>query len=418
MTTLLAGLALAGVVVLLVLTLLLLRRGGSNAVSAATVELVNQALHRVTTQLQGELGRTREEAAREAGRGREELAALLSSHRQESSQRLDRMLQTTEGRMENLRATVERRLELLQENNEKKLEQMRRTVDEKLQATLEQRLGESFRLVSERLEQVHKGLGEMRELAGGVGDLKRIMSNVRARGTWGEVQLGSLLEQILVAEQYDTNVAVLPGSAERVEFAIRLPGARQDEGAVWLPIDAKFPLEDYQRLTAAQDAGDAVAADEAGRALERRVRTEAAAIRSKYIQPPYTTDFALLYLPTEGLYAELLRRPGLADRLQREERVVLTGPMTIAAILNSLQMGFRTLEIEQRSSEVWRTLGAVKAEFSKFADTVDRVRKKIEAAGNEFDQVERRTRVINRALRSVEELPAEFGAELAAPEDD
>jgi DNA recombination protein RmuC len=273
-----------------------------------------------------------------------------------------------------------------------------------LHATLEHRLGESFKLVSDRLEQVHRGLGEMQTLAAGVGDLKRVLTNVKTRGTWGEVQLEALLEQMLVREQFEKNVATRPGSSERVEFAIRMPG-RVDGTQVWLPIDSKFPAEDYDRLIAAQDRADAAAVEESARALEMRIRSEAKTIRDKYIEPPYTTDFALLFLPTEGLYAEVLRRPGLADTLQRDFRVVIAGPTTLAAILNSLQMGFRTLAIEQRSGEIQLLLGAVKTEFGRFGEVLANTKKQLETVTNSIGKAEVRTRAIERKLRDVEALP-------------
>ncbi|MGD0783721.1 MAG: DNA recombination protein RmuC, partial [Candidatus Aminicenantales bacterium] len=279
--------------------------------------------------------------------------------------------------------------------------------DEKLQGTLERRLGESFKLVSERLEQVHKGLGEMQTLASGVGDLKKVLTNIKVRGTWGEMQLGNLLEDILVRDQYAQNVATKPGSADRVEFAIKLPGrGDQDDQIVWLPIDAKFPKEDYERLVDASERGDLAAVEDAGRQLENRLKSEAKDIRDKYLDPPHTTDFAILYLSTEGLYAEVLRRPGLVATLQREYRVNVAGPTTLAALLNSLQMGFRTLAIEKRSSEVWNILGAVKNEFHKFGEVIDKVQKKIEEAGGVIEKARTRTRVIEKKLKTVQELPA------------
>jgi len=302
------------------------------------------------------------------------------------------------------RETLEQRLEKLQQDNSAKLEQMRQTVDEKLHATLEQRLSESFKQVSERLEQVHKGLGEMQVLAAGVGDLKKVLANVKNRGVMGEVQLSMLLEQILTPEQYETNVATKPGSKDRVEFAIRLPG-RDTEGTVWLPLDAKFPTEDYQRLQEAQDAADPVAVEAAGKALEARIRLEAKTIAEKYVEPPATTDFGLLYLPFEGLYAEVLRRPGLFEALQRDYRVTLCGPTTLSALLNSLQMGFRTLAIEKRSSEVWQVLGAVKSEFGKFAEVLARTKAQLQTVTNSIDAAETRTRQIERKLKDVEALP-------------
>jgi DNA recombination protein RmuC len=267
-------------------------------------------------------------------------------------------------------------------------------------------------MVSERLEQVHKGLGEMQTLATGVGDLKRVLTNVKTRGGFGEVQLGALLEQVLTREQYDTNVATRPGSKERVEYAIKLPGREQP---CWLPIDAKFPIEDYERLHQAQERVDLPAVEEAGRALENRIKLEARRIREKYVEVPHTTDFALLYLPTEGLYAEVLRRPGLVDNLQREQRVIVTGPTTLAAILNSLQMGFRTIALEQRSAEVWQVLGAVKTEFGKFGDVLARVKDQLQAASNTIEKAETRTRQMDRALKSVEGLPAEQAIQLLPP---
>jgi DNA recombination protein RmuC len=285
---------------------------------------------------------------------------------------------------------------------------MRRTVDEKLQSTLERRLGESFKLVSERLEQVHKGLGEMQAIAGSVGDLKRVLTNVKARGTWGEIQLGALLEEILTAEQYGRNVETVPRSGERVEFAMRLPGQAGD-GPVWLPLDAKFPQEDYQRLVDAADRGDAIAVMDAGKALETRIRGQARLIRDKYISVPHTTEFGILFLPSESLYAEVLRRPGLADNIQRDFRILITGPTTLAAFLNSLQMGFRTLAIQERAGEVWKVLGAVKTEFDKFGGVLAQVKKKLHEASDQIEQTEVRTRAIHRKLRDVEALPAPEG---------
>lgn len=294
----------------------------------------------------------------------------------------------------------------LRSENSAKLEEMRRTVDEKLHATLEQRLGESFKLVSDRLELVHRGLGEMQTLAAGVGDLKKVLTNVKTRGTWGEVQLDALLDQILTAEQYGKNVATKPGSAARVEFAIRLPGRDESGAPVWLPIDAKFPMEDYQRLVEAQERADLPAIEDAGKALESRIKLEARAIRDKYVDPPHTTDFAILYLPTEGLYAEVLRRPGLADNLQRDCKINVAGPTTLAAMLNSLQMGFRTLAIEKRSSEVWTVLGAVKTEFGKFGDALAHTKKKLEEASNSINNAEQRSRVLTKKLDKVEAMAA------------
>jgi len=304
-----------------------------------------------------------------------------------------------------LRTAVDTRLAALQAGNEAKLDEMRKTVDEKLHATLEARLGESFKQVSERLEQVHRGLGEMATLATGVGDLKRVLTNVKTRGGWGEVQLESLLEQTLTAEQFSRSVMTRPGSNERVDFAIKLPGRAADGVPVWLPLDAKFPREDYERLIDASERGDIAAIEVAGRALEVAVKAQAKSIRDKYVEPPHTTDFGLMFLPTEGLYAEVLRRPGLADTLQRDYRITIAGPTTLTALLNSLQMGFKTLAIEQRSSEVWQVLGAVKTEFGKFGEVLDKVSEKLEQAQKQIEQTGVRSRAIQKQLRGVEAMP-------------
>ncbi|MBY3397360.1 DNA recombination protein RmuC [Rhizobium laguerreae] len=306
---------------------------------------------------------------------------------------------------EALKLSVENQLGVLRKENGEKLEQMRVTVDEKLQGTLDKRLGDSFKIVSERLEAVHQGLGEMQNLATGVGDLKRVLTNVKSRGSWGEVQLGALLEQILTPAQYVANATMSEFGNERVEYAIRLPGSGETEECL-LPIDAKFPIEDYERLQAASEIGDIAAVEEASKALETRIKNSAKDISSKYIRPPKTTDFAILFLPTEGLYAEIIRRPGLCDDLQRTYRVTVAGPTTLTAILSSLQMGFRTLAIQERSSEVWQVLSAVKEEFGKFGPVLEKVKKKLQEASNQIDNVEVRGRAINRKLRNVEILPA------------
>lgn len=336
-----------------------------------------------------------------------EISNLQKSDLNNFSDQLSKLIQVNENKLEQLKNKIEAQLRLLHENNSKKLDEMRELVDEKLQSTLEKRLGESFRLVSERLELVHKGLGEMQVLASGVGDLKRVLSNIKTRGTWGEIQLGNLIEQILTTEQYAKNIATKNNSSDRVEYAIKLPGRGLDgtNETVWMPIDAKFPLEDYQRLCEAQESGNLILVEEASRALENRIKLEAKNICAKYLDPPYTTDFALLFLPIEGLFAEVLRRPGLYDKLQREYRVILAGPTTLAAILNSLQLGFRTLAIEKRSSEVWKLLGTVKTEFSTFGDILDKTRKKLQEASNTIESATAASRRIERHLKDVESLP-------------
>jgi DNA recombination protein RmuC len=322
------------------------------------------------------------------------------------SKQLMAMTRLNEEKIDGMRKTMETQLQALREDNTRKLEQMRATVDEKLQSTLDKRLGESFKQVSERLEQVYKGLGEMRTLATGVGDLKKVLTNVKTRGTWGEIRLSHILEQILTPDQYDVNVATKKNSNERVEFAIKLPGQDADkEKIIWMPIDSKFPQEDYQRLMDAQEAADKVLAEKSIKNLEMRIKAEARLIKEKYLDPPDTTDFGIMFLPVEGLYAEVLRRPGLCDNLQREHRIVVTGPTTLAALLNSLQMGFRTLAIEKRSSEVWQLLGMVKTEFGKFGDVLAKTKKKLQEAGQTIDKAEIRTRAIARKLRKVQEVP-------------
>ena len=329
--------------------------------------------------------------------------------------------QSNDQRLTEMRGAVEQKLSAIQADNEKKLEQMRATVDEKLHATLEQRLGESFKLVADRLDQVHKGLGEMQNLARDVGSLNRVLTNVKTRGIFGEVQLAGLLEQVFTPEQYAVNVETVPGSGARVEFAIRLPGQRADGVPLWLPIDAKFPREDYERLLDAQDRADPVAVEVAAKAIETRLRLEARSIHDKYVAPPHTTDFAILFVPTEGLYAEALRRPGLVESLQREYHVMLAGPTTLLATLNSLQMGFRTLALEKRSVEVWEVLGAVKTEFAKFGDVLAKTKKKLDEASNTIDQAQTRANVMARKLKSVEavtEIHAQALLPLALPRDD
>lgn len=376
---------------------------GMNQQQAERIDGFGQRLTLLTERTDSGLQSLAQRLAEDARKSREETTLALNHFGEQQQQRLAALGADHEKRMGDVRATLEAKLTAIQQDNAAKLEQMRATVDEKLQSTLETRLGQSFQLVSERLEAVQRGLGEMQNLANGVGDLKRVLTNVKKRGIFGEVQLGALLEDMLTAEQYASNVITVPGSSDRVEFAIRMPG--QEEGEhVYLPIDAKFPVEDYQRLLDAQEAADIDAATRAGNALETRVREEARRIASKYVAPPHTTDFAVLYLPTEGLYAEVIRRPGLFENLQRDHRITVAGPTTLSALLNSLQMGFRTLAIAKRSSEVWSILGAVKTEFGKFGDVLDKVKKKLDEAGRHIETTGVRTRAIERKLRGVESL--------------
>jgi DNA recombination protein RmuC len=348
----------------------------------------------------------------------EALAKAQQTQLERMSTQIKEFTEFSQRALDRIKNTMDERVRELQEGNEKKLEEMRQTVDEKLHHTLEKRLGMSFKLVSDRLEAVHKGLGEMQHLAAGVGDLKRVLTNVKVRGTWAEVQLGAILEQILTPEQYEKNVAVKPESSERVEFAIRLPGPKDDpERPVWLPIDSKFPQEDYLRLQEAAEKADPAAVQLAASALARTVRLAAKEIHDKYVSPPATTDFCILFLATEGLFAEVLRQADVVSELQRRYRVVLAGPTTLVAILNSLRMGFQTLAIEQRSSEVWRILGAVKTEFGKFEVMLDRAKKQLNAASRTLDQTSTRRRVLERKLQKVEQLsPEEASSTLALPE--
>jgi DNA recombination protein RmuC len=348
--------------------------------------------------------------------GREEQAVTLKRFADTMNQTLATLTESNAQRMLEVRATLEARIKDLQADNGTRLEEMRKTVDEKLHATLETRLTESFRQVSERLERVHQGLGEMQQLAIGVGDLKRVLTNVKTRGTWGEVQLEMLLEQVLTVDQYAKNVETVAGSGARVEFAIKLPGQAEGGAPLWLPIDAKFPKEQYERLIEAAERADADGVAQGGRELERAVRLEAKTICDKYVSPPQTTDFAILVLPTEGLYAEVMRRPGLADDLQRTLRVSIAGPSTLSAILSSLQMGFRTLALEKRSSEVWQVLGAVKTEFGKFGDVLAQTKLTLERAAKNIENAEVRSRQMARKLKSVEALPSEAAQLMLGPE--
>ncbi len=375
------------------------------------LDLLERAQERDAKLFREEFSRNREEARAAAKAQREELASTLKNVSDSTFKSLGEISGILRGQLEQvvnqsgkLTDKVDLRLKELQQDNAQQIDKMRATVDEKLQGTLEKRLGESFKMVSERLEQVHHGLGTMQQLASDVGGLQRVLTNVKSRGGWGEVQLGALLEQVLTAEQFTRNVKTREGSGEMVDFAIKLPGS--DDGLpVWLPVDAKFPIEDYHRLVAAQDSADLPATEEAMKSLETQLRKSAKEICSKYINPPRTTDFALMFLPTEGLYAEAVRRLGLVEQVQRECKVVLVGPTTLAALLNSLQMGFRTLAIQERSSEVWNLLAAVKTEFGRFGGVLDGVKKKLQEASNKIDEVDVRSRSITKKLRAVEESP-------------
>lgn len=360
----------------------------------------------------------RKQIGENAAVGRDEQARSLKRVADSLNQALATMTESNAQRMLEVRATLEHKIRDLQTDNGQRLEEMRKTVDEKLHATLETRLSESFKQVSERLERVHQGLGEMQQLAIGVGDLKRVLTNVKTRGTWGEVQLEMLLEQVLTVDQYGKNVETVAGTNARVEFAIKLPGQTDGGKPVWLPIDAKFPKEQYERLLDAADRADADGVLKFGAELERAVRNEAKTICDKYVSPPQTTDFAILFLPTEGLYAEVMRRPGLADDLQRTLRVTIAGPSTLSAILNSLQMGFRTLALEKRSSEVWQVLGAVKTEFGKFGDVLAATKMTLERAAKNIENAEVRSRQMARKLKSVEALPSEAAQLMLGPADD
>lgn len=370
---------------------------------------LNEALGGVERRLKDDLSSNRQEQAAGLKFVGDSLDRRLAGLMNNQRVSLEQMTTSNEAKLERVRGVIEHQLQIMQKGNSEKLEEMRKTVDEKLHETLEKRLGESFKQVSDRLEAVHKGLGEMQTLAAGVGDLKKVLTNVKTRGTWGEVQLGSLLEQIMTSGQYEKNVAVKKRSGERVEFAIKLPNGPDEETPLWLPIDAKFPLEDYQRLMAAREVGDVAQMESVAKDLVNRIKSEAKDIRDKYIAPPETTDFGILYLPTEGLYAEITQRAGLQELLQRDYRVMVAGPNTVAALLNSLQMGFRTLAIEKRSSEVWQILGSVKSEFGKFGDLLDKTRDKLDQASKNIELAASKSRTIERKLDKVGDLPA--GAE-------
>ena len=414
------------ILAILVLVIILLKRApaDSSSLIQAYFSIFEKNQENMERSIREESSKNRQEAAFLAKQNREEMSgtfklfsdSLLGRMTEISTLQKNQLdvfsglllslTQSNETKMSQMRETVESRLQMLQDDNSAKLEQMRVIVDEKLHATLERRLGDSFKLVSERLEMVHRGLGEMQSLASSVGDLKKVLTNIKARGMWGEVQLGALLEQVLTREQYEQNVATKKGSNERVEYAIKLPGRDDKDEVVWLPIDAKFPQEDYQRLIEAQEQANAELAEEAARQLENRIKLEARTIREKYIDPPHTTDFAVLFLPVEGLYAEIVRKPGLCEFMQREFRVVVAGPTTLAALLNSLQMGFRTLAIERRSSEVWVLLSAVKTEFGRFGDLLDRTQKKLQEASSTIENAAKKSRTIEKKLRDVQALPS------------
>ncbi|HEY5307194.1 MAG TPA: DNA recombination protein RmuC [Casimicrobiaceae bacterium] len=387
------------------------------------LDALNTQIAHVESDIRQDLANARAEQSTSTAGLRSEVGGAILKFREGTQQQLTHMAEaqhrqlqgfgeqliklttSNDQRLEAVRVTVEQRLDALRNDNTAKLDQMRATVDEKLQATLEQRLGESFKIVSDRLEQVHRGLGEMQTLATGVGDLKRVLTNVKSRGGWGEVQLGALLEEMLSPGQFARNVATRPGSRDVVEYAVKLPGRGDDGTPCWLPIDAKFPLDDYQRLQDAIEHADGAAVEASRKALEMFFKAEARKIRDKYVAPPHTTDFAILFIPTEGLYAEAVSRAGLADTLQREFKVMLAGPMNLAAMLNSLQLGFRTLAIEQRSTEVWRVLGAVKTEFGKFGEILAKTKEKLDQVGRTLDDAGRKSTTIARKLRDVEALP-------------
>jgi DNA recombination protein RmuC len=400
---------LAALVVLLVVMLaqlLMLRRsqGADSPRLEARFDALARELERLERSVREEIGRSREESLAGARMSREEMGAGLKSAGDSLQARVTEMLGLQHGLLVQMRGVVDERLDKIQSDNARRLDEMRSMVEQQLQGTLERRLGESFRHVSERLEQVHRGLGEMQSLAAGVGDLKRVLTNVKARGTFGEVQLGAILEQVLSPDQYASNVKTNPTTDDRVEFAIRLPGG-DDGAAVWLPVDAKFPTGDYERLIDAHERADADAAAAAGRQLEVQIKKCAKEMARKYVHAPETTEFAVLFVPTEGLYAEIARRPGLLESLQRESRVMVAGPSTFAALLNALLLGFRTLAIQQRSTEVWKILAGVRREFERFGQALDGVRKRLDQASLGMDGVAQRARALERSLRDVQELP-------------
>lgn len=411
---LLLGIAILSVGALVLLIVLLKRSSNTKLLQIETqIESFGKNQEKIERTFKDEVAQNREEAGKNAMQLRGEvvnqmtkIASLQKDQLDTFSKQLVNLTQSNEQKLEKMRETVEVQLKSLQDDNAKKLEKMRETVDEKLHATLERRLGESFKLVSDKLEMVHKGLGEMQNLAIGVGDLKKVLSNVKTRGILGEIQLGNILEQILTAEQYATNVVTKKGSRDHVEFAIKLPGKDDSGEVVYLPLDAKFHREHYDSLITAYEHGDPSAVEEAAKLLEGNIKKSAKDIRDKYIDPPHTTDFGIMFLPVEGLYAEVVRRPGLIEALQRDFKIIITGPTTLAALLNSLQMGFRTLAIEKRSSEVWRLLSVVKTEFGRFGDILDKTQKKLNEASNTIAEAASKSRNIEKKLKNVQELPA------------
>ncbi|WP_335955126.1 DNA recombination protein RmuC [Acinetobacter guillouiae] len=418
---------LVAIIIVAIIQILLLLKKSGKFNTDDILSPMSQSFERIERFTSNELGKSREESSQQSRFNREELGGTVKAelltyaqtmreslkqisdeqtkHLNAFVEQINNLNRSQTQQAELLRNKIEEKLINLQKDNSEQLEKMRQTVDEKLQGTLEKRLSESFKLISERLESVHKGLGEMQVLASGVGDLKKVLTNVKTRGTWGEVQLGAMLEQVLTIDQYEANVST-KGNAERVEYAVKIPSKNSDQEIVWLPIDAKFPMESYSRLIEAQDNADAVGVESALKELEVRIKQSANDISRKYISPPSTTDFAILYLPTEGLFAEVTKRSNLVDMVQRDYRVVFAGPTTLWSILNSLQMGFRTLAIEKRSSEVWNTLAAVKTEWFKYGEALDKVKKKLEEASNSIDQAQVRTRAVGRKLKEVQELPS------------
>ncbi|KRQ86535.1 RmuC family protein [Caloramator mitchellensis] len=429
-------------ILVVILQIMLLTRSKTNGFDSNYFkQMFDSMQNRLEGTFRDEMSKNREENSKISYQNRQEIGQNIlnmtdSLNRQISSignlqkdqlemvvGKLLELLRTNSDGLEKIRQSVENKLQVIQNDNNKKLDEIRATVDEKLHNTLETRLGQSFQNISERLEALYKQLGEMQSLSSGVNDLKKALTNVKTRGIWGEIQLANIIEEILTKEQYDVNVATKKGSSERVEFAVKLPSKDEDKKYIYLPIDAKFPQEDYQRLLDAQDSGDKDAVDAARKQLEVRVKGEAKDIYEKYIDPPNTTDFAIMFLPTESLFAEVVRNTGLIENLQRNFKVVVTGPTTITALLNSLQMGFRTLAIEKRSSEVWQLLGAVKTEFGKFADILEKTQKKLQEASNSIENAAKKTKTIERKLKKVEELPQEesqrlIGIELTDEDDE